>query len=266
MSHTPDLNPYASPLADQQTPKVLPLRAQARSYVRRTLLILAIGVGVNIWANFYWTEPYPRLSYDTRPPLVIGNAIFFSVVFAVLWFVALRLIEFIAGLFHAVFGRVVSREDWLTSLHQSLWPMIPAALMGCVLWILWLVLFHLAGYPGGFALDVVFQIAGHALGAWVYLNVFWNWYQLRGAGTRFQSRDARASVSARTAIGRGRSSAGVAGAQCGVNRRLHAWSVAVLPGPTRRPRPGTGGRQDCTATSLLHMLLENDFVVVNGSI
>ena len=176
-----NLNPYASPQADQQSPEVLPLRAQAHSYVRRALLIMAVCVGVNIWANFYWAEPgpYNRFAAGPVPPIVIVNLVFFGVVFLVLWFVALRIIEFIARLFHLVFGRSVSRDEWLTSLHQSLWPMVPATLIGSLLWVLWLVLFHLAGHPGGFALDVVFQIAGHALGAWVYLTVFWNWYQLR---------------------------------------------------------------------------------------
>ena len=172
------VNPYASPQADQQAPPS-PSRVLAQSFIRRTLLILGVCVGVNIWANFYWTDPHPPLAYDTRPPLVIGNVLLFSAIFSVSWFTALGILELAAGLLHLVFGGGVSRDDWLTSLHLSLWPMVPAALVGSVLWVLWLVLFHLAGHPGGFALDVVFQIAGNILGAWVYLTVFWNWYQLR---------------------------------------------------------------------------------------
>lgn len=179
MSGNQSLNPYASPQADQQTPDVLPSRAQAQSIVRRTLMIMAVCVAVNIWASFYWSFSAPEGAMDLRPMMLIANGVFFSIVFALLWFVALRALEFIAWMFHIVFGQGISREEWLTSLHQSLWPMVPATLIGGVLWILWLVLFHLAGHPGGFALDVVFQIAGHALGAWVYLTVFWHWYQLR---------------------------------------------------------------------------------------
>ena len=181
MSHAPDTNPYASPQAEQRSPDALPSRARAQSIVRRTLLIMAVCVGVNIWANFYWTDAglYDRFAAGPVPPVVIGNAIFFGIVFLILWFSALKSIELLARPFHMLFGGGVSREDWLTSLHQSLWPMVPATLIGSVLWIVWLVLFHLADHLGGYALDVVFQIAGHALGAWVYLTVFWNWYQLR---------------------------------------------------------------------------------------
>ena len=45
--------------------------------------------------------------------------------------------------------------------------------------LLWLMLFFLAGHPGGFATDAAFQTAGHLLGAWVYGNVFYRWYLLR---------------------------------------------------------------------------------------
>mgnify|MGYP006908372841 CR=1 FL=1 len=179
MADSPNTNPYASPQAEQQSPDALPSRARAQSIVRRTLLIMAVCVGVNIWANFYWSHTAPEGAIDLRPALLIGNGVFFSIVFALLWIFALSLIELMARLMYMLFGRDVSRTHWLTSLHQSLWPMVPATLIGSVLWIVWLILFHLADHPGGYALDVVFQIAGHALGAWVYLTVFWNWYQLR---------------------------------------------------------------------------------------
>ena len=178
-----DLNPYASPRAEQQSPAVPPSREKAQSIVRRTLLILAVCVGINIWANFYWADSqlYNQFAAGPVPPIVIFNVIFFAIVFVVLWLVALRVLEWMGRIFHRLFGGNISLNDWMTSLHHSIWPMVPATLIGAVLWVTWLILFHLADRPGGFALDVAFQFAGHMLGAWVYLNVFWNWYQLRRA-------------------------------------------------------------------------------------
>jgi hypothetical protein len=179
MSNTHNPNPYASPRADQQLPEALPSRAQAQAYVRRTLLILLLPIAVNIWAMYFWNSGTVEMPDGLRRTLIAANVLWFSFLFTICWVWALWLIELLARGLRLLLGGGVSREDWLASLHQSLWPMVPAAAIGGVLWIFWLCLFFLAGRPGGFALDVVFQIAGHALGAWVYGNVFWHWYLLR---------------------------------------------------------------------------------------
>ena len=111
--------------------------------------------------------------------MLAGNVLWFMFLFVVLQAIGLWLIELPARILLNLFGGRVTREAWMTSLHHSLWPMIPAAIIGSVLWVAWLCLFHFAGHPGGFTVDAMFQAAGHGLGAWIYGNVFWNWYLLR---------------------------------------------------------------------------------------
>ena len=179
MSDSTRINPYASPQAEEQRPVLLASRHNALSIVRRTLIILAVPFAVNIWATFFWTQGADGAPRGFLWMLLMANVFWLLFLFAVLWTIGLWLIELPARLLHVLFGGTVSRESWMTSLHHSLWPMVPAALIGAVLWVAWLCLFHFADHSGGFALDAAFQVAGHALGAWVYGSVFWHWHLLR---------------------------------------------------------------------------------------
>jgi hypothetical protein len=101
------------------------------------------------------------------------------VLFALLWLLGLRVCETIALVLYWAFGRGVERQEWFNAVYHSLRRMPRAAVVGSALWLAWLALFFLAGHPGGFALDVVFQIAGNAVGAWVYLPIVYRWLLLR---------------------------------------------------------------------------------------
>ncbi len=180
MSEPHAVNPYASPQAEDQLPRLhLPARNRAKWIVRCTLMILAVPVAVNVCAICFGDTGHRGLAMDLRWLLAIWNAIWLTLLFAALWMIGLWLIESLARAIHFFAGGKTTRAQWLTSLHESLWPMVPVAAMGSMLWVAWLGVFFLASHAGGYMTDVVFQCGAHLLGACVYGNVFWNWYLLR---------------------------------------------------------------------------------------
>lgn len=173
-------NPYLTPQSQDQAAPLSTQREQAQRRIRWALVALVIPTWCN-WACIFLAGSQTFFSDMLMMVLGVMNLVGLFLLFTFLWLAGVYVLDAAAICLHMIFGGPVSREAWLETMYRALWPINLAARIGALLWILWLYLFFFAGHPGGFALDVFFQLLAHALGAWVYGNVFLQWYRLRNS-------------------------------------------------------------------------------------
>lgn len=166
-------NPYRSPQSQDQVEADYSSRFAALRHLHAALLILFVPTIMNWGAIFFFLPPpYSRVF------LTLFNAVGLLLLLAVVWYGSLPCIEAIAAIAHRFSGRRVSSSAWFDVVYHACLRLPRAAVIGATLWLAWLALQFLAGRPGGFALDVVFQIAANVVGAWVYLPILFQWYHL----------------------------------------------------------------------------------------
>lgn len=178
----PEHNPYASPTAPQMGEGLGDDFGALRSKTIRgwqvSLLILLLPAMV----NFYLLLERSIRYVDVVPPqphfaLILVNMIWCVPLAALLRFAFLPLLELIAGAIRYLFARNVPRQLWLASMYRSLSLLVPVAIFGAVLWMVWLVGFYLLEM-NFFVISIPVGILAHLLGATIYLRIFYGWFRL----------------------------------------------------------------------------------------
>jgi hypothetical protein len=189
MKSSRDVNPYESPGALEQL-AFAPSSAQrdkAQKRIRDTVWIMTIpalwNYGCLFWPEYVGLEPPAQLLEFPRhqifPVVATANLVVLVAALVGLWFLALRILEYVALVIHRFFGGETSAEDWLGSMYHSLWTLAWASRLGAICFIAWLLLFFYAPGTDRFLVSVLFGAIGHLIGAWVYGTVLFNWYRLR---------------------------------------------------------------------------------------
>jgi hypothetical protein len=193
MNSPPPPNPYESPRVLDQLITAPPSadRVAALKGVRNALLILAIpalwNYGCLFWPEFVGLHARVGGAFRRLPTpagtvhTVLATFNFFLLVatFLGLWFLALKIFDWIALIIHRLFGGETSSADWLSSMYHSLWTLVWASRLGAICFVGWLVLFFYVPNVDRVAVSVLLSTAGHLIAAWVYGTVFFNWYRLR---------------------------------------------------------------------------------------
>lgn len=133
-----------------------------------------------------WADLEPR-DLQFQSPLawlaLWANLLGIALLLAVLWRFGLEILEALAAAIKQLFAREVDWPAWFAELYAGLRPLPLFTLPAAALWGAWLVLFYFFDHPGGYATDVAFQVAAHALGACVYLPIFYRWRVLTKASS-----------------------------------------------------------------------------------
>jgi hypothetical protein len=152
-------------------------RNTARRMVRLTLLILLIPAIYNlIGFSFYPISGKPS-QLRFQPNYLTLNSILLIAIFTAIWFIGLIALEFVTGGIHAIVAKNSKLDDWKESLYNILHRAPVVAVPGAVLWaISVLAIYQLR--LNYFAIAVPIGIAGHCLGACLYVPLFYRWYKL----------------------------------------------------------------------------------------
>jgi hypothetical protein len=186
-------NPYESPRVLDQLMTAPPSadRALALRRVRDALCILAIpalwNYGCLFWPQFVglnarageFARPAPIAAGPVHTLVATVNFFLLVGTFLALWFLALKVLDWIALIVHRLFGGETSSADWLCSMYHSLWTLVWASRLGAICFVGWLVLFYYVPRADRLTVSVLLGTAGHLIGVWVYGTVFFNWYRLR---------------------------------------------------------------------------------------
>lgn len=156
--------------------KSSPLRRYALWRIRMTVGILLIPALLN-WVCIH-------LALNANVPRGFPNPLLdllWVLFLATLIGCSLPLLERIGELLRWRLVPRVSPVLWREALYGGLQYLIPAAIAGSVLWIIWLGLFFFVDAGGRFQMTVTVLLStlGHAVGASVWGNVLWRWNRLR---------------------------------------------------------------------------------------
>ena len=88
---------------------------------------------------------------------------------AAIWCLGLGLLELLTGCIHRLFGRKAGLADWKTALYRVLERLPSTAVLGAVLWVVWVIAFYHLGV-GFYLISVPVGIAAHLLAASLYLS------------------------------------------------------------------------------------------------
>ncbi|MCB0360668.1 MAG: hypothetical protein KDD44_13565 [Bdellovibrionales bacterium] len=172
-------NPYASP----QTDPTLPLEGSAdREAVVASLrwsIILLFGPALwNFWCFHQQLSPaFARVGLVGV--IVVVNGALSIAAFLAVFFLALPLVERIAGFLHYLLGGGTPREQWMNILYKTLAERLLISSAGCaVLWALWDFFFYHTSAPV-LVVSNVLAISAHVLAAWTYGGVLYRWWQAR---------------------------------------------------------------------------------------
>ncbi len=170
-------NPFETPKSQAALPAVTNVdRVAAQRGLRIALVLLLISAVYN-FVCFSVLPSYVD-EIDVQQ-LWFFRAVNFSglVLFAMaVWFLGLIVLEFLTSGLHAIFGRRSSLASWQNELYRSLAGVPLKALLGAVLWAVWIAAFYQLDV-NFFVISVPVGIAAHLLAAWVYLPLLYRWYK-----------------------------------------------------------------------------------------
>lgn len=89
------------------------------------------------------------------------------------------MLEVVAKTLRRLFASEVPMPVWLEPLYTGTAPLRWAAPFGAALYIAWMGLIYSNLSLNTLILCNLFAVAGHLLGAAVYLPILWAWYRLR---------------------------------------------------------------------------------------
>ena len=173
-------NPYETPATVSRTADPdSPNRRLAIAAVRKAFVILLAPALFNYYAfdtAAIDSSISPRLQVLFRTTNLIGIA----VGAAMIWFLALTVLEFAGRTVRSVVAPDVSTDTWDDALYTSLKPAAYLAVLGAILWGLWVVGFYFV------QLDFVMisygiGIPAHILAACLYVPLVVRWYKLARA-------------------------------------------------------------------------------------
>ena len=176
-------NPYESPQSeDSPRPSAIDQRVRARRDARVALLILLVPAFYN-FVCFNFSFDASRIGFSVRNVYQLANGVGFIAGAVAIWILALPVLEFLTGGFHAVFGRNSKLDDWKTALYRILRRAPIFAVGGAILWAIWVGAFYQLGI-GFYTVSVPIGVAAHVLAAGLYLPLFYRWYELERAAAR----------------------------------------------------------------------------------
>lgn len=168
----PVVNPYESPL--DESPLIEHEEAEATEAIRWAQVALWIPALCNL-----------ACLYTTRQAFLVPAEFYYVMLFANLawmWLVGILAWRFgpgwifaISDRLHQWIGRRSSASDWREALYRAARRSGYAARLGAIVWLLWLYWFFYAAAPGGFVVNAIFLAVGHALGAWIYIPLIYEW-------------------------------------------------------------------------------------------
>ena len=106
-----------------------------------------------------------------------ANGIAIGIAFAAAGLLGLWVLEWLNDRIHRWFGAPATTVQWRRALYVTLGQSIPFALVGAVLWELWLIGFYL--WKLDFLLiSIPIGILAHLLAAGLYLQLAYRWYRI----------------------------------------------------------------------------------------
>ena len=170
-------NPYQTP---QSVAEPYPLRTNVRTLaewrVRTALLILLVPAIYN-FVCFSYTIGISQIVYPFFVISLVMNSLGFMFVVAMVWFFGLKILELFTWLAYRSMSRKANLDDWLKALYQTLDQTPIFAVLGAILWTLWVVgFYHLQ--VGFYAISVPLGIVAHLLAAALYLPLLYRWYRM----------------------------------------------------------------------------------------
>lgn len=160
---------------------------KGRSSFRMAVLIFAVPALVNY---FLWDRQNLASRYATDIVLLLrgGNLFLIALLFLLIWFLALPLLNFLLSLLPPVRRE---KESWDLSWGEALKRLPTLSMLGAGLWICWCIAFYVLESRGFFVMKV-FAIMGHLLAAAWYVPLL---LTLRRIWQPKSSQDAPASPS-----------------------------------------------------------------------
>jgi hypothetical protein len=177
-------NPYEPPesAATSRVPEHGERDVAKRSLRIALVLMLPSAVYNFICYNFP-TDP-EHIEIPIYSVYRVFNGLGFIAITTAIWWFGLLILEFLTGGFHAFFGRHSELGAWKTALYRMLHRLPPFAIVGAVLWAIWIAGFYQLDI-GFYAVSVPVGIAGHLLAAGWYVPLFYRWYRIeRSASPR----------------------------------------------------------------------------------
>ncbi len=169
-------NPYESPKSKGTSlvlPKV-PGRSKANRLLRISLLILLVPAIYNLWCfNFIAIRGSAPIHIFFRA----ANAFGFLLISLAAWFLSLKLLELLTQILHTIFARHSRLEDWKGALYSILGRAPILVIVGAALWIFWVSSIYIQK-ADFYAVSVPVGVAGHLVGAGLYLPLFIRWFNL----------------------------------------------------------------------------------------
>jgi hypothetical protein len=168
-------NPYQTP---QSVAELYSLRTTVRMVAERRVRAASLILLVPAIYNFVCFSYAIGNSQIVYPFFVISlamNSLGFIFVVATVWFFGLKILERITWLAYRLMSRKDNLDDWLKALYLALDQTPMFAVLGAILWTMWVVgFYHLQ--VGFYAISVPIGIVAHLLAAALYLPLFYRWY------------------------------------------------------------------------------------------
>jgi hypothetical protein len=113
-----------------------------------------------------------------REFVIVASLIAIAASYGFLQLHGFRILMLASLIFHFVFGGTTTRADWQRATCRSLWTLPYGIGLGVVIWFV-----YSFGHFGGWPDDVIVGSFANAIGAWMYLTIFRQWYLLRKTPT-----------------------------------------------------------------------------------
>ncbi len=170
-------NPYTPPESQQPVIPALNVdQALARRNVRMALLILLMPAVYNFCCfNF----PMGSATRQSSVPavFVIANSAGMISVAAAIWFFGYQALEITVRLIHSIVARHSKFDQWQHALYVTLVRLPVFAILGAILWVIWVAAFYQAGI-GFYTISWPIGLAAHLLAAGLYVPLIYRFYRL----------------------------------------------------------------------------------------
>ena len=176
-------NPYQSPTVESVSPvPQVPGRGESLSALHTACVVLLVAGLFNYYA--FDSQQIAGAGFDARLKTLVRtmNLAGIAVVFLLSWFVTLPLLERVGRAIRFLTCSHGSLDRWNEALYLSLKPAAPLAVVGAVLWLLWVVAFYYA-HLDFVVISLVVGLPAHILALCVYGPLAARWFKLaRGDG------------------------------------------------------------------------------------
>ena len=174
-------NPYRPPIAAGSESDAL--RPRALFALRITLLLLLVPAALNYVCFDLVAIGQSGLSATQKWLYRTTNLSLVVAVPNVIWFLGLPLLEGLGELIRSRLAGDTDKARWREALHLSLRPAPWLALIGAVLWSLWVIGVYLLGIHF-FAISLAVAVPAHLVAACFYIPLLVRWIRLARAAKR----------------------------------------------------------------------------------